>query len=112
MSEVASRPPASGTPPGPTSNQGPPGPSSSPSPDGGPPSGQAPKTGGPPGPNGPSAGPPAPINGTSAPGGSQGSKPPANSATIQKMLDENSTLIKVTVDVDSGALTFTSPDHI
>ena len=47
---------------------------------------------GPPGPNGPAAGPPT----TNGPGGA--GRPPANPANIQKMLDENSSLIKTISD--------------
>ena len=101
MSGLATQhPPSSGPPPGPqNAGDGPNGPqggASGPSgpngPNGagpdGPPS-QAPK--GPPGP----AGPGGPTNGPPGPGGQ---RPPPSSATIQKMLDENSTLIKTISD--------------
>ena len=99
-------PPSSGPPPGPqNAGDGPNGPiggpaglaapngpnGQGPEAPGGPPS-QAPK--GPPGPGG-TAGPGGPTNGPPGPGGQ---RPPANSATIQKMLDENSTLIKTISD--------------
>ena len=98
MSGLATQhPPSAGPPPGPQNagdgpngpqggTGGPNGPNGA-GPDG-PPS-QAPK--GPPGP----AGPGGPTNGPPGPGGQ---RPPPSSATIQKMLDENSTLIKTISD--------------
>ena len=96
-------PPSSGPPPGPLGvGDGPNGPTGGPGGPGGPngqgpdgpggPPSQAPK--GPPGPGGP-AGPGGPTNGPPGPGGQ---RPPSNSASIQKMLDENSTLIKTISD--------------
>ena len=89
---VALQPSVSGAPPGP------PGPNasptvSSPAPSGDPAYANQPpsaaggnKPGGPPGPNGPAAGPPTTNGGSN--------RPLANATTIQKMLDENSSLIK------------------
>lgn len=89
--------PSSGPPPGPGDGPngpiiGPGGPTGSNGSNGGPPSAQdvsssqAPKP--PPGPGG--------IGGSA--NGPPGQRPPANSASIQKMLDENSTLIKTISD--------------
>ena len=57
-----------------------------------------PTNGGPPGPEGPQDGPeykapPGQVNGPPGPPGQRGPAPPANALQIQKMLDENSTLI-------------------
>ena len=55
-----------------------------------------PTNGGPPGPDGghDTNGPPAQVNGPPGPpGGGRGGPPPANALQIQKMLDENSSLI-------------------
>ena len=59
-----------------------------------------PTNGGPPGPEGPHdtngpeyKGPPGQVNGPPGPPGQRGPPPPANALQIQKMLDENSTLI-------------------
>lgn len=59
-----------------------------------------PTNGGPPGPDGPHdtngaeyKGPPGQVNGPPGPPGQRGGAPPANALQIQKMLDENSSLI-------------------
>ena len=99
---MAMTPAAGPAPPGPPAPTAPP-PSSSPAPPEGAPASQAPggpKPGGPPGPNGPAAGGPPATNGPPGPGGA--ARPPANSATIQKMLDENSSLIKTISEYQVG----------
>ena len=90
MSNISMHQPPSGGPPPGSAPAGPDGPNgnlSGPGPDGSLPS-QAPK------------GPPGPGQGgaTNGPPGPQGQRPPPNSASIQKMLDENSTLIKTISD--------------